>query len=81
MTTLPTPWFVTRPRSADEIAHVLGELLNRATFETAGADPLREAIVRIAARYGEIVTASLNAAPEPLWKGLEAAGARPAESV
>jgi hypothetical protein len=64
VTTLPTPWFVTRPRSADEIAHVLGELLNRATFETAGADPLREAIVRIAARYGEIVTASLNAAPE-----------------
>ncbi len=40
---------------------VLDQLLDDASFAPRGTDPLREALVQIAARYGEIVTQCLNA--------------------
>jgi hypothetical protein len=64
VTAHPSPRFVTHPRSDDEIAVLLGELLDGAMFGVAGADPSRDTLIRIAARYGEIVTASLNASPD-----------------
>ena len=55
---------VEEPRSADEIARLLERLLDEVKPAARGADPLREALVRIAARYGEIVTKSLNASAD-----------------
>jgi hypothetical protein len=62
--TARAPPFVAHPSSASEIAALLRVLFDRASFDVVDPDPLREALVRIAARYGEIVTASLNLAPE-----------------
>jgi hypothetical protein len=64
MTAHPSPRYVAYPRSAAEIATLLQTLLSRESFDTVQPDQLRDAIVRVAARYGEIVTASLNLAPE-----------------
>jgi hypothetical protein len=55
------PSLIERPRSAREIARVLNRMLDDAKFAPPGADPLRDALVQIAARYGEIVTRCLNA--------------------
>src|SRR5690242_16948345 len=64
MTVRPQPAFVNHPGSATEIAARLDELLEHETFKAAEADPLREALVHVAARYGEIVTAALNLSPQ-----------------
>ena len=58
-----SPNLVERPRSAHEIAAVLNRLLDEARFAPPGTDQLRDALVQIAARFGEIVTQCLNAAP------------------
>ena len=64
MNLIPAPNLVEHPRSADEIARVLDQLLDDASFAPRGTDPLREALVRIAARYGAILTQCLNAAAD-----------------
>jgi hypothetical protein len=61
--TRPPP-IIAHPRSADEIAARLDHGLAATRFGPPGADALREALVRIGARYGEILTEHLNAAPE-----------------
>jgi hypothetical protein len=60
----PAPRLVEHPRSADEISDRLNDRLDEVKRAPPGADPLREALVRIAARYGEIVTKCLNAAAD-----------------
>jgi len=60
----PSPSLVERPRSAHEIAGVLNRLLDEARFAPPGTDQLRDALVQIAARYGEIVTQCLNVSPD-----------------
>ena len=57
----PSPSFVEHPRSTHEIAAVLDRMLR---FAPPGTDQLRDALVQIAARYGEIVTQCLNASPD-----------------
>jgi hypothetical protein len=64
MTRSTTPCLIERPRRADAIARALDRHLDQAGFGPPGDDPLRAALVRIAARYGEIVTAGINAAPQ-----------------
>ena len=59
-----TPRLIERPRSASEIAQALDRLFDQRGFGPADGDPLRAALVRIAARYGQIVTACVNAAPD-----------------
>jgi hypothetical protein len=56
------PHLVEHPRSVDEIAGLLNRMLDDRGFAAPGTDPLRDALVQIAARYGEIVTRCLNAA-------------------
>ena len=58
------PHLVEHPGSADEIARLLNRMLDDRGFAAPGADPLRDALVEIAARYGEIVTRCLNAAAD-----------------
>lgn len=59
-----SPRFVERPCSADDIAVALDHALERAMLGPPDDDPLRAALVRIAARYGEVVTQCVNAAPD-----------------
>jgi hypothetical protein len=81
------PPIIEHPRSADEIAARLDHGLAATRFGPPGADALREALVRIGARYGEILTEHLNAAPELHHQlfvtrlGGEAAPALPASVV
>jgi Baseplate J-like protein len=80
----PAPNLVEHPRTADEIAAVLGRLLNEVGPARPGTDLLREALVQIAARYGEIVTQCLNAAPNlhlKTFSELLGVQARPAEAA
>ena len=58
-----TPLIVEAPRSANAIAALLQARLAAAGFAPAAPDPLREALVQIGARYAEILTEQLNAAP------------------
>ena len=84
MNPTPAPNLIEHPRSANEIAVVLDRLLERADFGPAGTDPLRDALVRIAARYGEIVTQCLNAAPDlhlQAFADLLGGRARPAQAA
>ena len=60
----PTPRLIERARSASEIAKALERLFDQRGFGPGDDDPLREALVRVAARYGQIVTACVNAAPD-----------------
>lgn len=59
-----SPLIVEHPRRAGEIAALLDRRLAASRFGPPGDDALREALVRIGARYGEILTEHLNAAPE-----------------
>lgn len=59
-----SPRLIDGPHTASEIAVMLDRLLEGADFVPTGVDPLRNALVRIAARYGEIVTQCLNSAPD-----------------
>jgi predicted phage baseplate assembly protein len=59
-----SPSLVEHPRSAHEIAAVLDRMLDDVKFAPPGTDQLRDALVQIAARYGEIVTQCLNASPD-----------------
>lgn len=61
-----TPLIVRQPRSAAAIAALLQARLRSAGFGVeigAEADPLRDALVHIGARYAEILVEHLNAAP------------------
>ncbi|HOW46966.1 MAG TPA: putative baseplate assembly protein [Rubrivivax sp.] len=58
------PPIVERPRTADEIAAVVDARHMASGFAPRGVDRLRDALVRIGARYGEILTEQLNALPE-----------------
>jgi predicted phage baseplate assembly protein len=58
-----SPDLIAHPRSAREIAGVLDRMLDNVQFAPAGTDPLRDALVQISARYGEIITKCINAAP------------------
>ena len=60
----PPPSLVEHPRAAREIAALLEGLLDDAGFGAQANDPLRAALVQIAARYGEIVTQAMNAAAD-----------------
>jgi len=64
-----SPNLVERPRSAHEIAAVLNRLLDEARFAPPGTDQLRDALVQIAARFGEIVTARRRKPPDPRKPG------------
>lgn len=63
-TQAPAPLLIEHPRSADAIAAVLQRRLERAGFGTAAEDPLRAALVRVAARHAEILTSCINAAAD-----------------
>lgn len=79
-----TPLLIDSPRSAPAIAQALDRLLAREGFGPGGSDPLRDALVHIAARYGEIVTQCLNAAPErhlQAFAALLGGQPRPAEAA
>lgn len=78
----PAPYFIDHPRSADDIALRLDALLNKSGFGISEKDQLRGALVRIAARYAEIVTQCVNAAPDlhlAAFADLLGGQARPAE--
>lgn len=64
MTTTPTPLVIEHSRSADAIAVLLDRRLEAAHFGPPGSDPLRDALVRVGARYCELLTERLNAVPE-----------------
>lgn len=81
MTARSPPYLVEYPRSSQEIAVVLDRLLADAGFGPLEADPLLHALVRVAARYGEIVTQALNAAPDRHLKVFSEFLARPARAV
>ncbi|MGJ7506598.1 putative baseplate assembly protein [Variovorax sp. GT1P44] len=63
MTPPATPLVIERPRSAEQIAAALRPLLEHEGFASTRRDPLLEALVGVAARYAEIVTACVNEAP------------------
>jgi predicted phage baseplate assembly protein len=76
----PAPFIVPKARSAGALAALLRERLVELGF--AGEDPLRDALVRIGARYGEILVEHLNAAPQRhLDVFLAALGLQPAPST
>lgn len=62
---MPTtaPLIIQQARSAAAIAALLDARLVAAGFAPAGDDELRDALVHIGARYAEILTTHLNAAP------------------
>ena len=79
-----SPLVIEHPRSADEICERLQRLLEQAGFGQPDNDPLRVALVRIAARDGEILTGCLNAAPDLHLRAFSeflAASARPAAAA
>ena len=59
-----SPSLIEHPRSTHEIVGVLDHMLDDVKFAPPGTDQLRDALVQIAARYGEIVTQCLNASPD-----------------
>ncbi len=64
MTLRAAPPLIAHPRSAADIAGQLQRLLADALGVPAGEDTLRTALIQVAARDGEILTACVNAAPE-----------------
>ena len=60
----PSPRLVENPCHAEAIAAVLAHLLHHAEFASRETDPLINALVQIAARYGEIITGCINKAPD-----------------
>ena len=64
MKPLASPPLIATPRRAEDIAARLQRLLGEAFGSGPGSDPLRDALVAIGARQGEILTACVNAAPD-----------------
>jgi predicted phage baseplate assembly protein len=58
------PPVLAHPARARDLAALLDARLSAAGFAPAGADPLRDALVHIGARYGEILARQLDAVPE-----------------
>jgi predicted phage baseplate assembly protein len=58
------PPILADPGRAGELAALLDTRLQAAGFAAAGVDPLRDALVHIGARYGEILARRLEATPE-----------------
>ena len=61
-----SPLIIEQPQTTGAIAALIDRRLGASEFPfgAPGADPLREALVRIGARYCEILTEHLNAVPE-----------------
>jgi hypothetical protein len=62
VTSQPAPKLIEQPASA-AIADVLERSLSKSGLSEAERDPLRTALVRVAARFAEVVSARVNAAP------------------
>jgi hypothetical protein len=58
------PLVIDAPRTRQELARALDRRLKQLGFGPGGHDPLRDALVQVAARFGELVTEGLNAAPD-----------------
>lgn len=59
----PAPLLVDAPRTQRQLARALDRVLEAHGFGPGGQDPLRSALVQVAARFGELVVQRLNAAP------------------
>ncbi len=82
MNTLTPPLVREHLRSADDIADQAARRLAQSGFSPAGADPLRDALIQVFARYGELLVERLNRVPETHHAAfLDLLGAAPAPAV